>query len=119
MGLSIKFGDVIPVRVQLSDGATGMFPKTLIYDADNTLLATKNLSHITAGLYGDSNNTTMPNTDFVQLKHSVYTTSGYTTISSDYELAVEIYNQEVLNVQSTADIEVTIEDSPSIDVTIE
>lgn len=95
--MKARIGDLIPLELQLSDGATGMFPRALIYNAAGTLLATKDLAHVANGRY--TNDTyTMPadasaNGVYVQVTYLVYSDSGHTTLAP-YGASSEVYQRD-------------------------
>lgn len=94
-----QIGELVPLELQLSDGATNMFPRALVYNAAGTLLATKDLAHVANGRY--TNDTfTMPadasaNGAYVQVTYIVYSDSGHTTIAP-YGDSSEVWQRDHL-----------------------
>lgn len=78
--MKLALGDQIPLRLQLSDGAAGMFPRAVVYKADGTIHATADLAHIANGLYGNTAQT-MPNSAYVSAVYLVYSDAGHTTLA--------------------------------------
>lgn len=77
----LNVGDTVPLRLQLDDGDTGMFPQAFIYDDEDNLLSTKNLTHIADGEYGN-NTYVMPSEIFIHVRYKVFSDSGHTTPST-------------------------------------
>jgi len=72
-----------PLRLLLGDGLTGLYPQAKVYSAAGALVATVALVHIAEGLYGA--NWTPSVIGYYAGVFTVYTDSGHTTPSTDYE----------------------------------
>lgn len=75
-------GTPYPLRLQLSDGNAAVFPRALVYNEANTLLATVDLAAVTGGLYGGTY--TFATEGYFFLVYLVYTDAGHTTLSGAY-----------------------------------
>ena len=75
-----RYGDELAIRLQIADGASGLFPTATILAPDDTILEGPiDLVHSLGGLYKPSATYTMPNQKFIDVQYAVYTNSGHTT----------------------------------------
>lgn len=79
----LAVGELVPLTLQLGDGAVGLFPRALVYDASGALIATKDLTHIANGRY--ANDTLVmpgaPNNAYIAATYIVYTDPGRTVLA--------------------------------------
>lgn len=88
--MRLNVGELIPLELQLSDGATGKFPRALVYNAAGTLLSTINLTHVASGRYADDS-LTMTNTPYTVATYLVYSDSGHTTLDTSYASTIDLW----------------------------
>lgn len=95
----LAVGELVPLELQIGDGATGLFPRALVYDASGALIATKNLAHVANGRYANDT-LVMPgaNNAYIAATYVVYTDAGYTTLAQ-YGRALDVWQ---LSTQPTA-----------------
>lgn len=86
-----EVGAVIPVSVQIVDGATDQYPQAVVYDDQGNLLTTLNLSHEANGLYVPASPYVMPDEVFVKITYIVYEDSGHTTESDAYLRDLDVF----------------------------
>lgn len=79
----VGVGKVLPVVVQLGNGATDKFVRAKIYDDANTLLNTLSLTHVSNGLYKNVS-VVMPDVNSVSVQGEAYNDSGFTSPTEDY-----------------------------------
>lgn len=92
-GISIiQVGEVVPVFMQIVDGATDQYPQAVVRDDQGNLLTTLNLVHEANGLYVPSSPYSMPNEIFIKVTCIVYTDSGHTTESAIYLRDTDIFS---------------------------
>lgn len=98
----LKVGGAVPLRLQLFDGDTGKFPQAFIYDESNSLLSTKDLSHLADGEYGNSTYV-MPNNPFIHVRYRVWNESGHSTDSTLHSRAIDIFNRKDETIAAISD----------------
>ena len=88
----VKQGSIVPVALQLIDGATGLFPSAVLCDGAGATVSggPLNLTHAANGLYVN-NAFAMPNTATVHVQYRVYSDSARTIPYVGYELAVDTF----------------------------
>ena len=89
---SILEGDLIPLNLQLFDGATNKHVQVRLFDADGTELGDSPvaLSHTAGGLYQDDS-VEMPASPIIA-QYKVYDDSGFTTPSSAHADATDLFD---------------------------
>ena len=95
MNIRLEINDIVPIVLQIEDGATDQYPQAVIYDDNDNLLTTLNLSHKNNGLYAPSSQYTMPDEDYISVTYIVYSDSGHTTESAVYLRDVDIFKKVV------------------------
>jgi len=95
MNIRLEINDIVPIVLQIEDGATDQYPQAVIYDDNDNLLTTLNLSHKNNGLYAPSSQYTMPDEDYISVTYIVYSDSGHTTESAVYLRDVDIFEKVV------------------------
>lgn len=106
----IKFGDIVPLHLQLYDGNESMtVVATVISPLQDTIFEGEML-HVKNGLY-KSNQFRMPSVDYVV---AMYTVFKGTRESQDYERATEIFQLDTITpavAESTNEIIAAIDDA--------
>lgn len=88
MVLFAELNETITISCKLYDGATDQYPQAKIYDSDGLLLVTKNLVHMTSGIY---TSTWSKSTEgYYVVDYIVYSESSYTTKNTDYDEVSEV-----------------------------
>lgn len=87
---NIQVGDLVPIELQIADGAIDQYPRALVYDQDSLLLITINLSHDNKGNYSGTAYT-FPDKTFVKVVYIVYSDAAYTTENEKYEQDLEVF----------------------------
>lgn len=108
--MSVPLNGVLPVRLQLGNGATNKFPLVRAYDQTNTQIAGSPvaLTHLSNGLY-TANTLLMPACTFVELQYSVYNDSGHTSLDSvDYPIVVERVDFQIPSSSPFAQLTATV-----------
>lgn len=72
-----------PLRVQATDGATGLFPQFKVYDAAGSVVTTINAAHLAGGLYTAS--WTPPTEGFFTVVSKFWTDAGH-TVEAGYDV---------------------------------
>jgi len=88
--LKLKLGEIIPLTNNGYDGATDIFPRAVVRDDTNAVIATENLPHIGDGLFR-SIAVAMPATSFVYVLHRVYTDATYTVLDENYAELTDVF----------------------------
>lgn len=88
--MKIKYGYNIPASLQLFNGNQTKYVRAFLRDASNTLFSTLSLTHVASGLY-ENHSVQMPNTAFVTVQYIVYDDAGFTTPSTTYSLAIDLF----------------------------
>jgi hypothetical protein len=90
-----KLGDSLRLNLQLFDGATNLYVRAYLYDANDNQLAGSPLAvpHVANGLYR-ADSLVMPDTPQVTAIYKVYTDAGFTTLSTNHSDAIDVYNLE-------------------------
>jgi hypothetical protein len=88
---NVKVGGSVKVDVLVPDGGSGLYPQAKLYGADNIEIGVSplDLSSVEDDLYSAS--FTMPDTSKVTAITTVYTDSGHTTPSADYDPIIDEY----------------------------
>ena len=88
----VKQGSIVPVALQLVDGATGLFPSAVLCDGAGATVSggPLSLTHAANGLYVN-NAFAMPNKATVHVQYRVYSDSARTIPYVGYELAVDTF----------------------------
>lgn len=92
MGNAVKVGEIVPlsVKVECYDGPL-LYVRATIYDKDNQLLATRNLSLRNTNKYEDFTYL-MPDEPLISVDYMAYTDSNYSTPLEDWcEGASEVF----------------------------
>ena len=87
---NIQIGDLVPIELQIADGAINQYPRALVYDQDSLLLITIDLSHDNEGNYSGTSYT-FPDKTFVKVVYIVYSDALYTTENVKYERDIEVF----------------------------
>jgi len=86
----LKLGEIIPLTNNGFDGATNIFPRAVVRDDSNAVIATEDLPHIGDGLFR-STAVAMPATTFVYVLHRVYTDATYTVLDENYAELTDVF----------------------------
>lgn len=108
---NIQVGDIVPIELQMADGAIDQYPRAIVYDQDSLLLITIDLSHDNEGNYsGTSYN--FPDKSFIKVVYIVYSDAPHTTENTKYERALDVFyrilpdefkaNVSLLSLEATA-----------------
>lgn len=71
-------GQLLPLELQLDDGATGLFPVAFVFAPDNTPVATVPLAHAALGRY-HADWVMSPGVSRLSITYVVYSDSGHST----------------------------------------
>ena len=93
---NIQVGGIVPIELQVADGAEDQYPQALVYDQDSVLLTTRNLSHDNQGNYSGSIYT-MPDKLFIKAVYIVYSDVAHTLENTRYERDLEVFYKTDLN----------------------
>lgn len=110
-------GNTLPLKAVLSDGETNLYVRATIYAPDLTILTTKNLPHVSNGIYAES--TYLPLvTGLFTVLYVVYDDAGYTTENTDYPRVSDTFFVVNGSVKGVAGLDMEIE-SVNFDMEIE
>ena len=84
MGISIKVGDPIPLRLLTENRVTDRFVRAIIRDSVGAEItgSPANVPHLANGFYS-SDAINMPSTDHITVEYDVFDDAGFTTPSDD------------------------------------
>jgi len=82
MSLPVKQNSLVPLCYLSPFKNIALFVRARVYDPANTLLATKNLTHIEEGRYTDAT-FFMPSVDSLKVRYDIYTDAGYSVANED------------------------------------
>lgn len=99
------------LKVQLYDGASGLFPLATIYLPDKSVYATLALTEAANGLYVGDGSVLMPDEDSVIAQYEVFTDSGHTTPAPQYTIDADTFE-----LTPAPDVAVTPSVSPLIGI---
>ena len=74
--MKLQPGDIVPIRAETT---TGLFPRAYVYDKDDALLDTIDLTEVSDGLYSYDNSFLMPDDEFIVVKYKAFTDGTYAT----------------------------------------
>jgi hypothetical protein len=86
--LTVHINEALQIRAVAGDGATGLFPRTRIYDGGGSVIATLNLTGVAEGVYGAS--WTPAVEGFYTAITQFFTDSGHTTDAGYLRAAEDI-----------------------------
>jgi hypothetical protein len=86
----IHTGQPLPLRLNAFDGNTGLFPRAILRDATDAIIATVDLSHVGDGLYKNDAQT-FPATTLVTAVYKVYSDAGHTLLDQNYQDMLDVF----------------------------
>lgn len=93
---NIQVGGLVPIELQVADGAEDQYPQALVYDQDSVLLTTLNLGHDNQGNYSGAAYV-MPDKLFIKAVYIVYSDTARTVENIRYERDLEVFYRLDLN----------------------
>lgn len=79
--MGVRFGQPIPIVLQLVDGNVSRYPQVWLKERDGTAISgPHNLTHVANGLYVYDGSLLMPNFPEVVAQFITYTDAGHTTL---------------------------------------
>lgn len=102
----VRLGNVVPLVLQLEDGATGLFPQVEVHDPAGAAVAGSpfDLTHEADGRYA-SNALVMTADAFLKATYIVYTDAPHTTESLDHLRSMDVFSlEDSLSPDGTANI---------------
>ena len=113
-----EVGDLVPIELQLADGAINQYPRAYLYDQDSVALLTPtiDLSHDANGNYsGTSYN--MPDKTYIKIVYIVYSDAAHNTENIIYERDLEVFYKIAISGDWTTTEKEQIRDALGLDGT--
>jgi len=87
----IAEGGTVPVELQIENGDATKFPRAVIRNAADAIIATRDLTHLADGLYKPTSIFPMPVTSFIAVQYLVFDDSGRTVLSTDVGFDTDVF----------------------------
>lgn len=91
--IGLEVGEIVPLNLQLGDGATSKFPQAEVRDQDDVLITIVSLEHKSKGLYAPAtlSDITMPNKTSITATYIVYDDAPHTIVSAAYDRDLDTF----------------------------
>ena len=96
-GIKVVESDAVPISLVVETGDGTKFPTAFVYNEVGSQIATRNLNHVSNGLYLPSNSFTMPSNDFITVVYVVFDDALRTQRNEDLGNGFDIFLRETVH----------------------